>query len=104
VIASRSAEELARLVKGIKANGGEAMAVVMDVADAASVETLVKRAVEAYGRLDLAVALPHQKSSPAACSTGYQELLARFSADETGEGIGPWMTSACHCSSTVSRR
>jgi NAD(P)-dependent dehydrogenase (short-subunit alcohol dehydrogenase family) len=54
-LASRSAEEMARLVEEIQANGGEAMAVVTDVADAASVETLVKRTVDAYGRLDLAV-------------------------------------------------
>jgi hypothetical protein len=40
-------------------------------------------------------ALPHQKSSPAVCSTGGgQELLAGFSADETGGGDGPWITSA----------
>jgi hypothetical protein len=32
-------------------------------------------------------ALPHQKSSPAACSYGGgQELLAGFAADETGGG------------------
>ncbi len=55
VLASRSEEEMARLVEGIKANGGEAMAFQTDVADAASVETLVKRAVDACGRLDLAV-------------------------------------------------
>jgi NAD(P)-dependent dehydrogenase (short-subunit alcohol dehydrogenase family) len=55
VLASRSEEEMTRLVEGIKANGGEAMAFQTDVADAASVETLVKRAVDACGRLDLAV-------------------------------------------------
>ena len=55
VLASRSAEELAHNVEEIKANGGEAMAVKTDVADAASVESLVKRTVEAYGRLDVAV-------------------------------------------------
>ena len=52
---SRTEEELAHNVAEIKANGGEALAVVTDVADAASVETLVKRTVEAYGRLDIAV-------------------------------------------------
>ena len=55
VLASRSAEELAHNVEEIKANGGEAMAVKTDVADAASVESLVKRTAEAYGRLDVAV-------------------------------------------------
>lgn len=55
VLASRSAEELAHNVEEIKVNGGEAMAVKTDVADAASVESLVKRTAEAYGRLDVAV-------------------------------------------------
>ncbi len=55
VLASRSEAELAHNVEAIKADGGEAMAVRTDVTDAASVESLVKRTVEAYGRLDLAV-------------------------------------------------
>ncbi|MBV9689211.1 MAG: SDR family oxidoreductase [Ktedonobacteraceae bacterium] len=55
VLASRNEEELARLMEEIKASGGEAMAVKTDVADAASVERLVRRAVETYGRLDIAV-------------------------------------------------
>src|SRR6266566_1403652 len=55
VLASRSEEELAHHVEAIKADGGEAMAVKTDVADAASVERLVRRTVEAYGRLDVAV-------------------------------------------------
>src|SRR5262252_6274961 len=55
VLAARSEEELARFVEEIKANGSEAMAVKTDVADAASVETLLKRTVDAYGKLDIAV-------------------------------------------------
>lgn len=55
VLASRNAEELAHLEEEIKASGGEAMTVVTDVADAASVEALVQRTVATYGRLDLAV-------------------------------------------------
>src|SRR6266567_2723520 len=55
VLASRSEEELAHHVEAIKADGGEAIAVKTDVADAASVERLVRRTVEAYGRLDVAV-------------------------------------------------
>jgi len=54
-LASRSEEELARLMEEIQANGGEALAIKADVADAASVESLVKHTVEAYGRLDVAV-------------------------------------------------
>src|SRR5260370_13819017 len=55
VLASRSEEEMARIVEEIRANGGEVMAVKTDVAEAASVETLIKRTVDAYGRLDIAV-------------------------------------------------
>ena len=55
VLASRHAEDLARLEEEIKASGGEAMAVVTDVADAALVEALVQRTVATYGRLDLAI-------------------------------------------------
>src|SRR6266699_2961050 len=55
VLASRSEEELAHHVEAIKADGGEAIAVKTDVADAASVERLVRRTVEAYGRLDVAI-------------------------------------------------
>lgn len=54
VLAARSQDEMARIVDEIKANGSEAMAVQTDVSDAASVEALVKRTVDAYGRLDIA--------------------------------------------------
>src|SRR5215831_414578 len=54
VLAARSEEEMVRIVAEIKADGGEAMAVQTDVADAAAVETLVKRTVEVYQRLDIA--------------------------------------------------
>lgn len=54
VLAARSSEEMARIVDEIKANGGEAMAVQTDVADAVSVEALVKRTVDRYGKLDIA--------------------------------------------------
>src|SRR5215469_6054307 len=55
VLASRNEEELAHNVAEIKANGGEAIAVMIDVTHAASVETVIKRTVDAYGRLDVAV-------------------------------------------------
>lgn len=54
VLAARSQDEMARIVDKIKANGGEAMAVQTDVADAVSVEALVKRTVDRYGKLDIA--------------------------------------------------
>lgn len=55
VLASRDEEKMAHNIEEIRASGGEAMAVKIDVADAASVESLVKRTVEVYGRLDVAV-------------------------------------------------
>lgn len=54
VLAARSNDEMAKIVDEIKAHGGEALAVQTDVADAASVETLVKRTVDTFGRLDIA--------------------------------------------------
>lgn len=54
VLAARSEAEMTPIVEEIKANGGEAMAVKTDVADAASVEALIKRTLDAYGRLDIA--------------------------------------------------
>jgi NAD(P)-dependent dehydrogenase (short-subunit alcohol dehydrogenase family) len=54
VLAARSQDEMACIVDEIKVNGGEAMAVQTDVSDAASVEALVKRTVDTYGRLDIA--------------------------------------------------
>ena len=42
VLAARSDEEMARIAEEIKTKGDEAMAFKTDVADAASVETLIK--------------------------------------------------------------
>src|SRR5215472_11298219 len=55
VLAARSQEEVSRLMDEIRAGGGEALAVKADVSNAASVQSLVQRVVEAYGRLDVAV-------------------------------------------------
>jgi NAD(P)-dependent dehydrogenase (short-subunit alcohol dehydrogenase family) len=55
VLAARSEEAIAHLAEEIRAGEGEALAVKADVSDAASVEAFIKRAVETYGRLDLAV-------------------------------------------------
>lgn len=55
VLASRSETEMAALVTEITANGGQALAVQTDVANAASVEALIRRVVDTYGRLDIAV-------------------------------------------------
>ena len=53
VLAARRAEPLAALVEEARQQGGEALAVPCDVADAASVEALFDRIRTTYGRLDL---------------------------------------------------
>ena len=52
VVAARSEPGLQSLVREIERGGGEATAVVADVADFAQVEAIADRAVAAYGRLD----------------------------------------------------
>ena len=52
VVSARGEEGLASLVEEIRRAGGEATAVVADVADFAQVERVAARAVEQYGRLD----------------------------------------------------
>src|SRR5438093_9298283 len=54
VLAARSEDNLKLVVEDINANGGEAIAVPTDVAEAASVENLVRRAADSFGRLDVA--------------------------------------------------
>ncbi|MFB7409519.1 SDR family NAD(P)-dependent oxidoreductase [Streptomyces sp. NPDC056202] len=55
VVAGRTAEPLEGTVALIEAAGGTATAVTADVADAGSVRELVRRTVEVYGGLDVAV-------------------------------------------------
>ena len=55
VLASRSLNILENNVQEIKAEGGEAMAVSVDVRKVESINNLVKKAVDRYGRLDLLV-------------------------------------------------
>jgi 3-oxoacyl-[acyl-carrier protein] reductase len=53
--AARSAEKLASLVAEITAAGGEALAVPMDVADAAQIKAGFAQVLERFGRLDILV-------------------------------------------------
>src|SRR5258708_31209419 len=55
VLASRSEEEMARIVEEIRANGGEVMAVKTDVAVAAPGENLIKANGATSGRVEIAV-------------------------------------------------
>jgi NAD(P)-dependent dehydrogenase (short-subunit alcohol dehydrogenase family) len=54
VLAARDRQALESVAAGIRDRGGQALAVPTDVADAASVERLVQRAVADFGRLDAA--------------------------------------------------
>jgi NAD(P)-dependent dehydrogenase (short-subunit alcohol dehydrogenase family) len=55
VVTSRSTDLLAAVVEEIKASGGEAMALTVDVRSAQSVQGVVDETVKAYGRLDVMV-------------------------------------------------
>jgi NAD(P)-dependent dehydrogenase (short-subunit alcohol dehydrogenase family) len=54
VLAARDLNALTELAAGIIATGGTALAVPTDIGDPASVATMVARAVEEFGRLDIA--------------------------------------------------
>jgi NAD(P)-dependent dehydrogenase (short-subunit alcohol dehydrogenase family) len=54
VVAARDQQALEQVAEGIRRDGGQALAVPVDVGDAASVERLVQQAVDAFGRLDAA--------------------------------------------------
>ena len=54
-VAARSAEKLESLVSEIEAAGGTALAVPMDVADAAQVKSGVRQTLAKFGRLDILV-------------------------------------------------
>lgn len=55
VLASRSSNILEAIVQEIKAAGGEAMAISVDVRNVESINEMVKKTVDRYGRLDLLV-------------------------------------------------
>jgi NAD(P)-dependent dehydrogenase (short-subunit alcohol dehydrogenase family) len=56
VVAGRHAANIAEVATGIREDGGEAVAVQVDVADSAAVRAAVALAGERYGQLDIAVA------------------------------------------------
>jgi NAD(P)-dependent dehydrogenase (short-subunit alcohol dehydrogenase family) len=55
VVASRSPDLLAAVVEEIKASGGEALALSLDVRSPQSVQSVIDNTVKAYGRLDVMV-------------------------------------------------
>ncbi len=54
VLAARDAMAIEAVAERVKAAGGRALAVPTDVGDAASVESLVRRILDTFGRLDAA--------------------------------------------------
>ena len=54
VLAARDQRALAQVAEEIAATGGRSLAVVADVSDPVSVERLIERVLDAYGRLDAA--------------------------------------------------
>ena len=54
-VAARNTEKLATLVAEIEAAGGQALAVPMDVADAAQIKTGFQQALAKFGKLDILV-------------------------------------------------
>ena len=54
VLAARSEREIDQLAHDIEAQGGEAMAVATDVGDPVSVERLVERTLDKFGKLNIA--------------------------------------------------
>ena len=55
VVSSRKLPACEEVVKGIKAKGGEAIAVAASISDKAQLENLVSAARKAYGRIDIMV-------------------------------------------------
>lgn len=55
ILASRTAADLQQVAEVARGRGREALVVPADVADEAAVESLVRRAVEAFGRVDVLV-------------------------------------------------
>ena len=54
-LAARRADKLAALAKEIQGNGGEALAVEMDVAEEAQIKAGIKKVQEHFGRIDILV-------------------------------------------------
>jgi NAD(P)-dependent dehydrogenase (short-subunit alcohol dehydrogenase family) len=54
VLAARSEQQIAQLAREIETAGGKALAVATDVGDPGSVDGLIKRALDEYGRVDIA--------------------------------------------------
>ena len=91
IMAERAEETAAR----IQANGGTALAAMMDVRSRQSVETTVARAVENFGRLDIAV--------NAAGIAGRVRLFTEMTDEDWREVIDTDLTSLFLCGQVAAR-
>src|SRR5271156_590855 len=87
-VAARSADKLASLVSEIEAAGGAALAVPMDVADAAQVKAGFQQTLAKFGRLDILV-------NNAAITRG--PVAVGIKPGELGGGLATKLTGAHLC-------
>jgi NAD(P)-dependent dehydrogenase (short-subunit alcohol dehydrogenase family) len=92
VLAARRPHELEEQARLIRDRGGEAMAVPTDIADAARVETLVERTLDAFGRIDVLVNN---------AGIGWTKLLVRTSPEEITHIVDINLTGAILMSRAV---
>lgn len=78
VVAARTAARLDEVVKLVEARGGRALAVPADVTDAAQLDALLARTLEAHGRLDVLVNVAGGTPPTTALAVSDQELEAAF--------------------------
>lgn len=96
VLAARSKEKLEEVAKKIEAWGGEAEVVLTDVGDEKSVQRMVARAVERFGRIDILV--------NNAGIAGPTKLVTEVSAEEWHETLQTNLTGAFYCAKHAAKR
>ncbi len=100
VIADIAGERAARVSDAIRAEGGEALAIPVDVREAAQVEALVERTIQTYGRIDV---LYH--NAVEAKFVNEQDRRLTELPDETWDRmIGLVLTGTFRCAKHVGRR
>jgi short-subunit dehydrogenase len=85
VLAARRNAQLEAQASSIRDQGGEAIAIPVDISDAAQVERLVERTQDAFGRVDVLVNN---------AGIGWTKLLVRSSASEIIEVVNINLTGA----------
>jgi 3-oxoacyl-[acyl-carrier protein] reductase len=94
VLAARDEAKLADAVREIESAGGKAMPLVMDVADAASIDAAFARVLEVHGRID------HLVNN---AGITRDNLLLRMKPDEWKDVLATNLTGAFLCTQAVLR-